>query len=218
MGVLQQRHCARDFVVEDIGLAREELFSCGIFVFDYFRDDGFFKLGDYVGLGDAECHLVGNLVEVTRSFSSFTEEASDGQAHSPCGIEEFFDLFGHFQGGKVEHYGNSYTRSQIGRAGSKVSISRAKGEIDLLFNHIVDFIYLFGALRELAAGLEHLQAQMVLLVNHSGEKFSLYHNDASRAFAEGMMAANEMAFDKEMSAESGGLVHADVGGFIAKLK
>ena len=68
MGVLQQRHCTRDFVVEDVGLSGEELFSCGIFVFDYFGDDSVFKLGDYVGLGDAECHLIGNLVEVTCGF------------------------------------------------------------------------------------------------------------------------------------------------------
>jgi hypothetical protein len=100
----------------------------------------------------------------------------------------------------MEHYGNPYTCSEICRAGGKVSILGAEGKIDFIFYHIIDFIYLFGALRELAAGFEYLEAQMVFFVNHSGEKFALHHNDAARAFTEGVMAADEMALNEEVSA------------------
>ena len=72
--------------------------------------------------------------------------------------------------------------------------------IFIIILFLSNFINLFGALRELAAGLQDLESQMVFLVNHGGEKFALYHDDAARAFSECVMAADKMAFHEKMSA------------------
>ena len=218
VGVLQQRHCAGDSVVEDVRLAGEQAAACGIFVLDDFGDDGLFELRDDLRLRDAERYLVGELIKVAGGLGSLAEEPSDGKAHIPCGVEEFFDLAGHLQGGQVKHHRDSYSCADVGRAGSEVSEARAEGIIDLLLYHIVDLVYLLGALGELAAGLEDLDSQVVFLVNHSGKELPLCHYDASRAFAEGVVSADEMSLDEEVFAQGGRFIDADVIDLVAEVE
>ncbi len=59
---------------------------------------------------------------------------------------------------------------------------------------------------------------MVLLINHSREEFLPGDDDATRAFTEGVVPTDKMAFHQEMPAYSWCFVHADIEDFIAKLE
>jgi len=146
MGVLQQGHRAGDFVVEDVGITGEQAASSGVFVFDYFGNDGIFELRDDLGLGDTKCNLIRQLIEVACGLGPLSEEASDGQAHVLCRVEKLLDLACHFQCRQVQHYRDPNSGADVGRAGCEVSQSRAEGIVGLLLYHIVDFADLLCAL------------------------------------------------------------------------
>jgi hypothetical protein len=59
---------------------------------------------------------------------------------------------------------------------------------------------------------------MVLFVNHSCEEFALGDNNTSRAFAEGVMATDEMSFHQEVPVQRWGFIDTDVEDFIAKVE
>ncbi len=98
----------------------------------------------------------------------------------------------------MQHYRNPDTRAEIRRAGRQVAVTRTEGIVNLLFYQIVDAVYLLGTLRQLAAGHEDLDSQMVLLVDHSGEEFLLCHYSPPRAFAERVVAADKVTLYKEI--------------------
>ena len=54
VGVLEEGHGPRDFVVEDVGLLGEELLACGLFVFGDLRDDDVLEVRDDGLFADAE--------------------------------------------------------------------------------------------------------------------------------------------------------------------
>ena len=106
----------------------------------------------------------------------------------------------------------------IRRAGSQVTIARAESEIDLLFNHIVDAVYLPGAVGQLTARFQNLNSQVVLFVNHRREEFTLGDHYSPGTFAEGMVPADKMPFNEKMFIKSRGFIYADIEDFIAKIE
>ena len=90
----------------------------------------------------------------------------------------------------MQHYRNPDSCAEICNARRKIPVSRIKGVIDLLLNHVVDAVYLLETRRQLRTGFEHLHPQVVFFVNHRGERFPLRDDRAARAFAEGVISAD----------------------------
>ena len=216
--VFQQGGCTGYFVVEKVGVFREQLLAGLGFVFDNFGDDCVLKLLDDLSFRNAERGLVGELVEIASGLGAFAEQSPHGEIHIFRGGEEFFYLGGDFQGGQVQHNRDPDSCAEIGGAGGEVAISGAEGVIQFFFYDIVDVAYLLSALTYLHTAFEDLEAEVVFFVNHSGKEFLLCDDGASRAFAEGKMAADEVSFDEEVFIEGGGLVNTYVEDPVAEVE
>jgi hypothetical protein len=118
----------------------------------------------------------------------------------------------------VQHNRDPDSCAEIGGAGGEVAISGAEGVIQFFFYDIVDVAYLLSALTYLHTAFEDLEAEVVFFVNHSGKEFLLCDDGASRAFAEGKMAADEVSFDEEVFIEGGGLVNTYVEDPVAEVE
>ena len=95
----------------------------------------------------------------------------------------------------MQHNRDSYACAEICRAGGEISEARAEGILDVLLNHIVDFVYHFGASAQQQASHQDLDSQVVFFVYHSSEGFAISDDGTSRPFAEGVMPAYQVPFD-----------------------
>ena len=117
------------------------------------------------------------------------------------GAEDFLDLLGQHQGGQMEHDAGAQAGADVGRAGGEIAEFLAEGIGDAFLELVVEAVGVLPGFVEGEAGADHLQAEVVLLVDHDADDFVGGEGDAARPLAVGQLAADELAFDEELAIE-----------------
>ena len=202
VGMAEDGVGATDLVPEVRWAILFELGPCHVFRTNHAFDD-FFDLGDDFGLFFSQGVLVGDLEEVAEGFGAFTIETADGEADFADGFDDLADLVGEDEGGEVEHDRGAHAGAEVGGAGGEVAEAGAEGVGEFLFEFGIDLIDEGEGAAEVEAGADALDAEVVLLVDHDGDRLFAIHNDTTAGGAGGVFAADEVAFDKDLLADFG---------------
>lgn len=193
VGVAQDGVGAADVVADLRWIVLEELEPGVAFVRDDFLDD-LFQSGDQHGFMLTERVLVGNLKEVRQGFAAFSVESTDGQADFLHGGDDLIHGFTQNHARQMEHGGGSHAGAQIGRAGGEVAEFGIEGEGDLFGEFVVHPIQCCERLTEVQPGADALHAEVVLLIDHDGNRLlPTDHGGAPGTFG-GLFPADEVLF------------------------
>ena len=155
--------------------------------------------------------LIRDLVEVAERLGPLAVEAADRQVDLLEGAEDLVDLLGLDQGGQVEHDADADAGADVGGAGRQVAELGTVGVGELLFELVVEAIDSLPDVVEREPREHHLDAEMVLLVDHDRDVLLRSNRDAARTFAVGELARDELALDQELAVELGEGVDVEVG-------
>jgi hypothetical protein len=176
-------------------------------------DDGFKHAAqalDDVLLGLAEGRLVGNLEDAAARVGTLAEEPAHDHAQLVHGAHDLLHLPGDDQRGQVHHGGGPHAGAEIGRAGRQVAQRRRKGVVQLLLQRGVELGDGVPRLPELESGAQHLDAEVVLLVDHHGERLVLADDHARPALRAAEFAADQVALDEDLAFQLRELVDGNV--------
>ena len=109
----------------------------------------------------------------------------------------------------MEHGGGAHTGADVGGAGGEVAEGGGEREFEFGFEGGVEFIGGLPCFDEVEAGLEGLEANVVLLVNHDGKAFVGVDDEAAPSVLGGMFSADEVFLDEELFIERGEGFHSD---------
>src|SRR6266850_4243625 len=207
MGIGEDTVGAAYMVIDHFRLLFEEVSPGILFMLNDLRQD-LLKALHNGAFGFTERHLIGHLKDVSEGFGAFPVEATDSQTKLVDGLDNGIDLLGQDQAGQMEHSADPDARTYIGRAGSEVTPFRAEGEFELLFELRIGLIDGGPGLFELEARAKSLHPEMVLLVDHYAKGFFSIQDQAAAGALGGVLAADEMPFDKDLLIERRKTVHA----------
>src|SRR5262245_25731162 len=213
----QEAQCATDFVIERNRAIVEQRSAGVVLVVDDLGNHQVLEVADDVFFALAERRLVGNLVEVAGRFGAFAVEPAYGEAHILGGAEDLFDLARQLQGRQVKHDAHADARAYICRTRRQVPKTRVKREIELSFQAVVDAVDLIPGLFKLKPAAQHLDAQVVFLVDHDRKCFAFTNGNAARALRGGVLLADQVPLDQELAVHLRGGFEIDIKSFGGKL-
>lgn len=160
--------------------------------------------------------MIADLVEIPHELGAFAEKPADGDVDFAEGSKDFLDLLGSDQGGQVEHDTDAQTGSHVGGARGQVSQGLREGVGELALKNIVEFVHPFPCRLQVEAAVHHLQAQVVLFVDHDAEAFFGVedHRPSSLRFAQ--LMADQLPLHQELPIEVSEFGDIDVLGFGAE--
>ena len=132
-----------DLVVQHLAAFGQEGLPCFAFVFDQLWDD-VGKTLDQLRLALAQSLLVGNLIEIAVGLGALAVQATDGEVDFLEGAEEFVEMIRLAKGGQVEHDSDPNPGADVGRAGREVPKFLAEGDVEVLFEAVVEVVDLFS--------------------------------------------------------------------------
>ena len=110
-------------------------------------------------------------------------QATDGEVDFLEGAEEFVEMIRLAEGGQVEHDADPNPGADVGRAGREVTKFLAEGDVEVLFEAVVEVVDLFPGLLKGEAGTHDLDSEMVFFVDHDGCTFVVVKCNSAWAFA-----------------------------------
>ena len=180
-----------------LALADQELAGPPFVVDQHGHDIG--DLRDQLLFAAAERDLVADLVEVAHGLRAFAVEPADGQADLVQAAEHLFDLPRDDQCRQVQHHADPHAGADVGGAGGQVAPALVEGVGHMLLDQVVDVVDLFPGRLQVQPALHHLDAQMILLVDHQAERLARVDGHGSCPFALGVLAADQLSFDQELA-------------------
>lgn len=186
--------------MESLGIVFHEGVAYAAFVGDDVRDD-FLDVTDDLFFAFAEGRLIGDLIEIPHCLASFTVQAANRQTDFVQGLEDLLDLLGDNESREVEHDADANPRTDIRGASRQVTELFVESEADPFFELVVDVGNFFPAAVEIETASQRLDADVVFFIDHQADVFGLIEADAARAFAFGEFAADELAFDEELTVD-----------------
>ena len=157
-----------------------------------------------------EGDLVADLVEVAHRLRAFAVQAADRQADLLQAAEDLVDLPRDDQGRQVQHHAHPHAGADVGGAGRQVAQPLVEGVGDLLLDQVVDAVDLLPDAVQVQPALHHLDAQVVLLVDHQAELLVAVDGHGAGALALGVLAADQVPLDEELAVDLLQLRQVDV--------
>ena len=130
-------------------------------------------------------------------------EAAHVEADFHDALEHLLDLLHQHQRRQVDEHRGPEPGAGIGRARGEVADLLGEGEVERLVELVVRGVGPRPRLGELEAGRHGLEPQVVLLVDHQGQRLVGGDHDAARLDSVPELVADEMAPDLRKAAEPG---------------
>ena len=111
---------------------------------------------------------------------------------------------------QVQHHAHAQAGADVRGAGGQIAELRVIGVGDLLGEQRVDAVDLLPGGLQVEPAVHHLDAQMVLLVDHQADLLVAVDGHAAGALAFGMFAADQLPLDEELAVDALQLVDVDV--------
>jgi hypothetical protein len=172
-----------------------------VLVRDDSREHDIVELGEQILLGAPERDLVAHLVEVAERAAALAVEAAHRHVDLLRDVGGAVDVLGPDQPGQVEHDRQAQPRAGVGGARGQEAELLGEGDRHPLDQRVVELLRAAEGAVELEAGLEHLHAQVVLLVEHDRDRLLGVDRDAARAAARRQFTADQVALDQHRELE-----------------
>ena len=131
------------------------------------------------------------------------------------GAEDLVDVLRLHERGEVQHHADPDAGADVGRAGGQVAEPLVEGVIQALFQLVIEAIDLLPDFREREPGAHHLDAEVVLLVDHDRGDLVAADGDPARAFGVHQFPADELTLDEELAVEGVEVLDVDIAQFDA---
>ena len=155
----------------------------------------------------AERHLVRDLKDISERFRAFTVKPAHREAELVDGLDDGIDLLAENKSGQMQHRADADACAEIRRARGQVAEVAVEGVIQFFFQFRIKIINRAPRLLQLQSRTQRLHPQMVFLVDHHGKSFFAVQNQAAAGAFRGVLAADEMALDKDLFVERAEIVH-----------
>ncbi len=109
----------------------------------------------------------------------------------------------------MEHGGGAHTGADVGGAGGEVAEGGGEREFEFGLEGSVEFIGSLPCFDEVKAGLEGLETNVVLFVDHDLESFVAVDHETAPSVFGGVFTADEVFLDEELFIEWGEGFHGD---------
>ncbi len=189
-----------------LAFANEEIAGFALVIDEHRHDVGNLFREFFFAL--AEGDLVADLVEIALGLRAFAVEAADGEVDFLQAAEDFVDLPGDHERWQMEHDAYSQTGADVGRAGGEIAEPVVVGVCNAGFDEVIELVDLLPGGPKIETALEDLNPQVVLFVNHHAHLLALIDEHRPSAFGVGMLAADELPFDQELTID--GFQRADI--------
>ena len=127
-----------------------------------------FQIFDRRLFGDAECDLIGELIERSLRFGAFAVCAAHGESELGQVAGDTADSVALFERGQVQHDRSAHAGAEVGRTLRQIAELFVKGEVKAFVEQGVELIGGVIRLLERQARRDDLQADMILLIEHDG--------------------------------------------------
>ncbi|GBD37513.1 hypothetical protein HRbin36_02648 [bacterium HR36] len=154
--------------------------------------------------------MIGNLVKLTAGPGTFTVQTTQHQVHLLQGAEDLLQLLGQRQGWQVEQHTGAHACTHVGRAGREITKFFTEGVANVFGQGVIEGVDVVPGFFQLEATANHLNAEMVFLIDHDGTGFVVANGHAALPVGVGVLATDELAFHQELAIQFGEFVHGKV--------
>jgi len=149
------------------------------------------------------------LKQVAQCFGSFSIKTTYSETQLVDRFDDLIDLLAKDESRKMEHGRGAHSRTDVGGAGGEVTEGGGEGKFEFILQGGIEFVGCFPSFEQVEARAKGLEADMIFFIDHDGKGLvSIYHQATACIFG-GMLATDEMFFDKELLIERGQSFHGD---------
>ena len=160
-------------------------------------------------LGFAEGRLVRNLEDAAAGVGALAEQAAHDHPELVDRADDLLHLVRDDEGRQVHHGRGPHSGSEVGRARREVAEVRGEGVVEGILERAVELVDRRPGLLQLKARPEHLDPEVVLLVDHDRNRLVLADDDAASLLGAAQLAADQVALNQDPLLQLAQFAHAD---------